>query len=182
MPVTRAVYPAGMTIHSMHRSIGIALFMSSLTALVGCSSYVPPTFRVSNAYVTERSPDATVLEVALDGANGNEIPLELYDVRYTVTIDGKRVFKGRRQPEATLPANGGHVVLVPVAIPQERIDEIGSGPLTGRDLRITGDVIYVLPGSIAELLFDSRIRRPRTRFSATVKIDPPPVPEAESDS
>lgn len=160
----------------------LSLLIAAALQLVGCTSYTPPTFRVTQAYVTERSADATVLQVELDGANGNEIPLPLFDVRYSVTIDGERVFKGRRQPEATLPANGGQVITVPVAIPSEDIASLGTGPLTGRDLRITGDVIYVLPGSIAELMFDSRLRRPRTRFSATVSIEPPPVPEQPSSN
>jgi len=162
----------------MHARAALSVVLAfAFLVLTGCTSYAPPSFRVVGAVVAERTPDATVLEVALDGSNGNEIPLPLFDVRYTVSIDGMRVFEGRRQPEATLPANGAQMIVLPVAIPGEDIAEMGTGPLTGRDLRITGDVIYVLPGSIAELLFDSRLRRPRTRFSATVPVDPPRVPE-----
>lgn len=155
----------------------VAVLLLALVPLVGCTSYAPPTFRVVGVEVAERSTDATVLNVTLDGANGNEIPLPLFDVRYEVSIDGRRVFEGRRQPEATLPANGGQRIVLPVAVPEQDVAQLGPGPLTGRDLRITGSVVYVLPGSIAELLFDSRLRRPRARFGATVPIMPPSVPE-----
>jgi len=116
--------------------------------------------------MTDRSADAYVLTFVVEGRNENDIPLRLESMRYSLSMDGRRVFSGTRVPQATLPARGTQVMEVPASIPSDRAPAMASAT----SYRIGAEVVYELPGSIAEVLFDAKIRRPSTSFSESGTI------------
>jgi hypothetical protein len=120
-----------------------------------------------------QSDEGYVLTFTLLGENPNKSPLPLRQVSYSLSLDGKHVFQGTRSAQATLPAKGSQALTLPVSIP----NDVGAGkgaegagadepPPAGAKAkyRIAGSIEYQLPGSIAELLFDSQIRRPKAGF------------------
>ena len=151
----------------MPRARLIVLLLLSALPLAGCSSYDAPRLAVSSVALGERSDEAVVLVFTLDAANSNDVALPLERVRYTVRLDGRVVFRGTRWAEATLRRVGTQQISLPAAVPLEQM------PKTGRGVpyRITGELIYVTPGEIAQLLFDSGVRRPSVRFSDDGVLD-----------
>jgi hypothetical protein len=141
--------------------------------LASCASPRSPEFSVAGARVGETSSTGTAMVFTLDARNDNDVALPLRDVNYTVELNGQRVFTGTRSAEATLRRLGTQQVTLPAVV-----NHAASGPVRpgagGRvPYRIYGEVTYVTPGQIAEILFDSGVRVPRASFSATGEIELP---------
>lgn len=135
-----------------------ALFPGFLL-LVAC--HASPRFTVTDVAMTGESDEAYVLTFTLLGENPGDEPLPLRRVSYSLTLDETPVFSGTRLAQATLPAHGAQAITLPVSIPAEG----GAPPLgVSANYRISGSVEYLPPGSISELLFDSRLRIPTTGF------------------
>jgi len=132
--------------------------------MVSCSTR-PPTFRVVDIYLSDATPDATILDVLIEGTNTNKEPLPLWEIGYTMAVDGAQVATARRSPEATIPGHGTQVFQIPVAVPSS---VVSPDRLTVGAYRISGSVTYELPGTIAQLFFDSNIRRPIWRCCVAV--------------
>ena len=150
--------------------------------LAGCSSYKPPTLAVTGASVAQESPDGLVLRFTLDATNENEVELPLREVAYAVRLDGREVFRGVRSPEATLRRLGTQQIVVPAAVPAD-----GERPRGVARFEIDGKLSYTTPGSIAQVLFDTGVRRPSVRFRQEGEVDlsaagstEPPPPEPAS--
>lgn len=111
-----------------------------------------------------RSADGQRMVLTLEGRHRNEEEFPLAEARYRVVrvSDGATVFEGVRLAEVSLPPEGGQRFELPVAIPA------AAAVVSGEPLRVAGTVTYELPGTIAELLFDTRVRRPKARFAAEV--------------
>jgi hypothetical protein len=108
------------------------------------------------------------MSFTLDAYNDNEIPLPLRDVTYSVTLDGREVFRGTRSAEATLRRKGVQQLRLPAVIAIEP----GDSPPTGmQEFRLSGTLTYVTPGKIAELLFDTGVRVPSVGFATEGQID-----------
>lgn len=136
--------------------------------LAGCTSYAPPTLSVAGVAVTERTEMGLVLEFTLDAQNVNSVALPLREMRYTLELDGREVFRGYRSPEATLRRYGRQYLRVPVAIALEP----GQAPPSGSvRYRLDGTLTYIVPGEIAQVLFEADVRRPRVRFSETGTLE-----------
>ncbi len=112
------------------------------------------------AELTSESDQGYVVTFTLEGMNDNGFPLPLREVRYRLVLEGQTVFTGQRSAEATLPAGSTGLVYLPVSVPFG--EGVGLPALMVYELR--GEVTYVLPGAIAELLFDNEIRKPRVGF------------------
>ncbi|MBS0197235.1 MAG: LEA type 2 family protein [Planctomycetes bacterium] len=134
-------------------------------ALVGCSSTQAPTFAVTSATMKDRSPDGVVLEFTLDADNPNNEALPLQDVTYDVSLDGKQVFHGVRSAEATLRRYGRQQLTLPACVAAAD----AAGPLA--KYRISGEVVYVVPGAIAQTLFDQEVFRPTANFSGEGTVE-----------
>lgn len=135
-------------------------------ALPGCTTYTPPSLTVSRVAVTERSDAGMVLEFTLDAENVNSVALPLQEMRYTLDLDGREVFRGYRSPEATLRRYGRQQLRVPVAL------EPGQAPPSGSvRYRLDGVLTYLTPGELARVLFESDVRRPKVRFTETGTLD-----------
>lgn len=160
--VRRGVYPRGM-----RRTTALVSLLAVGATLTGCSSYDAPTLSVSSVVLADRSDEAVVLDVTLDAQNTNEVELPLETVEYTVLVDGRVVFEGTRSAEATLRREGAQQIVLPVAIRLDPDVELrGSYPY-----RIRGELTYVTPGEIAQLLFDAGVRRPTVGFSDRGTVD-----------
>lgn len=136
--------------------------------LGACSAYKAPRFTVIDAAATERTAEGVAMLFTLDAVNENDVGLPLRDVRYTVEIDGRKVFSGTRSGEATLRRLGIQKVTLPAVV------RLGaeSPPMAGLSrYRISGQVTYVTPGQIAEILFDTGVRVPTVGFSGSGEID-----------
>ncbi len=144
--------------------------LALVLAVVGCG-HTPPTFEVVGARLAERTDDGVVLHFDLDATNTNQDELPLEVANYSLSIDGKRVFTGRRSPEATLRRFGTQRITLPAAIPLEDPAE-GDALTTGlHRYRLEGSITYLAPGVLADVLFDARVYRPSTRFRDQGQID-----------
>ena len=129
----------------------------------GCSQYRPPAITIGPAAVVERTDEAIALGVELDLTNPNDEPLELREFNYAVSIQGKTVYTGRRAAEATLSAKGTKRLTLPVVVPVAQVP--ATAPDGGIPWSISGNLLYVTPGEIAELLLDTGVRKPKVSFS-----------------
>lgn len=136
--------------------------------LVGCSSSSPPTLRVTEVEVGERTSEGLVLYFNLDAANRNEVELPLEQVRYTLSLDGKEVFRGVRSPEASLRRLGTQPVRFPAVVP---LGPGEPGPSGQTSFEIEGRLEYRSPGEISRLLYDNGIYRPTVSFRDAGRID-----------
>lgn len=135
--------------------------------LAGCSAYRAPAIEVSGARVSQESSQGMVIDFNLSASNANEVDLPLERVRYTVRLNGERVFTGTRSAEATVRRLGTQDFVLPAAIDLTRFDlPAGEVPY-----EITGSVVYVTPGEIAQILFDAGVRRPRSSFRRRGTLD-----------
>ena len=140
------------------------------SALVCAScSLKPPTFAVADIAIADSTPEATILQITLLGENTNSEPTPLYEIQYSMTIDGTVVESARRSPQATIPAHGSQEFVFPVAVPVTAIDP---ARLAVAAYRVSGSVTYILPGTITELFFDSNIRRPSQNFAESGSFAP----------
>lgn len=154
----------------MRVALPICLILSCLP-LAGClRSATPPTLTVTGARVVDRTNEVAIVEFDIAARNDNDIGLPLREVRYTLALDGDTVFTGSRSPEATVRRFGSQSITLPVVVP---LDEL---PPDQRELayRLTGRITYLVPGALAELLFDSRVRRPTVGFEdrGTLELAP----------
>ena len=155
------------------------MLVALVLAAVGCG-HTPPTFEVVGARLAERTDDGVVLEFDLDATNTNQDELPLEVASYSLSIDGKRVFTGRRSPEATLHRFGTQRITLPAAIPLEAPADADALTTGLHRYRLEGSITYLAPGVLADVLFDARVYRPSTRFSDQGQIDfdaPPSDPE-----
>lgn len=135
--------------------------------LAGCSTYAPPTLEFAQPRLVDESPDGFVLAFELDATNANEVELPLRDVRYTVALDG-RTYRGVRSGEASLRRLGTQRLVIPAAFPLSEGQARPAGPVR---YRVEGELRYVTPGEIAQILFDTGVRRPTVTFRHEGTID-----------
>lgn len=139
----------------------------ALVPLLGaCTGVNPPKFRALGVHPGEPSPEGVVLTFELEAKNDNGEPMPLRTAAYTLSVDGRAVFEGRRSPEATIPAFGTQRFELPAVIPYELGIPTGSAPYA-----ITGTVSYLEPGRLQEILFDSGARVPEAPLSVGGTID-----------
>ncbi|MHC4081418.1 MAG: LEA type 2 family protein [Planctomycetota bacterium] len=130
----------------------------------GCSGYRAPAIAVNEVALTEASEEAVALAFALDIRNPNDAALRLHEFRYTLSINGKQVYAGRRAPDATLSAAATQRITLPAVIPYHRLGwTVDTRPAKARYV-MSGRLVYIVPSTIAQLLFDSGVRRPKSSF------------------
>jgi LEA14-like dessication related protein len=131
----------------------------------GCSGFRSPAISVEEVAVIEATDEAVALAFALDLRNPNDAALELFEFRYTLAIDGTQVYAGRRAPDATLAAAATQRLTLPAVIPYHRLGWTTEVHPPQARYALTGQLVYTVPSTIARLLFDSGVRRPKARFS-----------------
>jgi Late embryogenesis abundant protein len=157
----------------------IAVLIFSACLLAGCSSYSAPGLKIASARIAEETGSGLVLDFAIDATNRNEIELPLYEVRYTLRLDGREVFSGVRSPEASLRRFGTQTIHIPAVVAVSPGSPRPTGP---RAYSLDGTLGYITPGQVARVLFDIKVRRPRVGFHEEGSIDlgqaPEPKPQA----
>jgi LEA14-like dessication related protein len=138
--------------------------------LAGCQSYSAPTLSAAEAHATERTGDGAAMRFTLDARNDNDVSLPLRRVEYTVELNGRQVFSGTRSAEATLRRKGTQQIELPAVV---RLDNQQNADLVSGTVRyrLAGDMYYVTPGQLAEVLFDAGVRTPSASFSIEGDID-----------
>lgn len=129
----------------------------------GCSWYHAPDLDVVTVQRAQETEEGMVLSFGLDATNENEVALPLKMVRYSLELEGRRVFSGRRSAEATLRRKGTQRIFLPAAVDWEKVG--GTPPAGDVPYRLSGELSYVTPGQLAEILFDTGVRRPSVHFS-----------------
>lgn len=148
--------------------------LAALACAAGCAGPSPPTLEVTDAVLTEESPEGIVVTFRVRAENRNDDPLPLRTVRYSLTLDGRTAFSGERFAEATIRRQGSQEFFLPVALTVGENGVLRSMPPEhpeGVPYSLSGSVEYQIPGTIAEVLFDSNIRRPTAGFSESGRLD-----------
>ncbi|MEK6701782.1 MAG: LEA type 2 family protein [Planctomycetota bacterium] len=134
----------------------LLLFLSCVTFLAGCSD-TAPRLSVVGVREIERTDQGTVLAIDIDAENANDEAMPLREIGYSISINGRTVFAGARSPEATIRRFGTQRLTVPAVVS-------GSGTSTSGVYEVRGDLEYVAPGRLAEILFDTGVRTPSASF------------------
>lgn len=154
-----------------HRGL-VAIATMALASLFGCSSSAPPTIRVTDARIVEQTSEGVSMVFVLEGTNTNTEEIPLQRVLYSLVIDGQRVFRGERMAEATLRRRGSQTFFLPVSARWEDLPgparAEGDERVIGYELR--GSLQYIAPGALAEVFFDTGMRRPTLHFSIPGEI------------
>lgn len=146
----------------------LTLLITCLPLLGGCLAGARPTFAVADVDVREETNAGLVLAFAINGTNSGDEPLPLRDVRYSLYLDGERVFSGYRSPETTLRRRGTQQLVLPTVI---ALDESMPRPTGQVRFRLDGTVTYLTTSPLVEVLFDAGLVRPSASFSEQGVID-----------
>jgi LEA14-like dessication related protein len=144
----------------------IPLLATVILLLTGCSSSKPPTFKVTSVQLREQNEQGSEFLFQIEAANPNGREVPLYEANYTLSIDGREVFRAVRTPETTLRRYGVQRFTLPVVV---RAQEMPSS--TQIPYRLEGMITYLMPGALAEILFDREIRRPNAPISDGGTLD-----------
>lgn len=144
-------------------------------ALAGCAPYKPPGLRVASVALADQSSAGYVLRFRLDARNDNPEPLPLREVRYALRLDGREVFRGVRGAEATLRRFGTQLIDLPAAVP---VAEGGTPPAGVVRYELEGTLIYVTPGRLGQVFFDTGVARPTLEFRQRGELDLPAAASA----
>ena len=160
-----------MTAHTRTRSAFILLTAATSAALIGCSSGSPPTIEVTRATLVEQTTDGALINLTLRAENPNNRTIPLREVRYTVSAapsDGPTtaLFSGIRSAEATVRQYGTQTFTLPAAMPSDLL------PSAGTPIRISGEITYYAPGTLASTLFELNVVRPTTAFAGQADLQP----------
>lgn len=174
-----------------HRAwfLGGVVAAVSAAGLTGCSAYKAPLFEVIAIEETARSDEALLLTFVLTAENRNDRDLPLEQARYRLSLDGQRVFSGRRSAEAVVRRFGKQTIELPAVVPADQFDLARFDAASELRYTLTGSVEYQTPGELAEVLFDTGVRRPKAGLNASgmISLSPPtgaasPAPAAEVSS
>lgn len=144
----------------------IPLLAAALLLLTGCSSSKPPTFKVTGVQLREQNERASEFLFQIEAANPNGREVPLFEANYTLSIEGREVFRAIRTPETTLRRYGVQRFALPVVIPAEDMPSSLQIPYN-----LNGTITYLMPGALAEILFDREIRRPKATISDSGTLD-----------
>lgn len=136
-----------------------------LAFLSGCAGFRAPVVSVKDVALTGTTDEALAFSFVMDLANPNTAAVPLYEFRYTLAIDGKEVYAGRRAGGVTLGAADSRLVSLPAIVPY---DKVGWTPETlpaSVGYTFTGKLQYNAPNRLAEILFDTGTRRPKVAFA-----------------
>lgn len=156
------------------RAFVVVMFICAF--LAGCSGYRAPSIAVAGAEVIETTEEAMAIRFALDLTNPNQEALELREFDYALAVDGRKVYSGRRSAEATLRAGGTKRLFIPAVLRFDLMGWDADARPAGVGYSLTGSLLYVTPGEIAEILLDTGVRKPRVRFTDAGRVTLEPAP------
>jgi hypothetical protein len=146
--------------------LGVALAAIFGVALAGCSSTKAPTFRVAGVQMREATAQGTELLFIIEASNPNSKEIPLFEASYGVALGGGEAFSARRTPEATLRRYSTQTFTLPVAIPADRMPAGERVPYS-----FAATITYIMPGELAEILFDRDIKKPKSSLRDSGTLD-----------
>lgn len=150
--------------------IAVGLAVVTTFGLGGCVTR--PTAGVEAGELADVTDEAAVLTFTIVARNQGESELPLRMVDYTLSVDGRRVFKGRRSAEATLSRKNEQRIDLPVPVRWADLPEGESS------YRLRGSFSYTLPGIFWRAMFDSGLYRPSADFELEGTLDPSALRES----
>ena len=127
-----------------------------------------PIAQFNGAIVTQSTPEAIALTAQFEIANTNDEPLQLKLYNYTVTSNGRTVYRGKASAEQSVPRWSTTQSSIPIVI--RRADMKGAGETAWH---LTGSLSYIPPKAISETLLKIGIWEPSIQVRANGVIDPP---------
>ena len=153
--------------------IRVLVIISILCSAQGCGVRAPLT-QFTGSSVTQSTPEAIALNANFVISNTNDEPLKLKFYDYTVTADGRTVYRGRASAEQTVPRWATVKGSIPIVIRREYLPAIERV-----DWTLTGRLSYIPPTAIAETLLKSGFWEPTTSVHASdVLYIPPATPHS----
>lgn len=146
------------------RSLSGLLALTVLAGGPGCSGFRAPTITINDVFVADATEEALALQFVMDLSNPNRAAVPLHEFVYTLAIDGKEVYAGRRTGGVTLSAQGSRQLLLPAVIPYSAVGWTADTLPAGVTYTLTGQLQYNAPNRLAQILFDSGVRRPKVSF------------------
>lgn len=156
---------------SMRPGCHAALAAACSIALAGCAG--DPRITVSRVDRVVKGPtaDEYALRIRLENPTGDPLVLDRWN--YSLETDAGR-YSGEWVASRTLPPGTDTEVSIPAVLQHD-------GTAVASRWRVNGSVRYLLPGRLAETLFDIGLSRPEAMFSGEGQIvaaEGSPVPTA----
>lgn len=153
----------------MDRRLGLMLLLPLLFGLPGCLSMAPPVVKVQSIELV--GVDSEAMSLALNGTVSNPHPSEarLLEFDYTLTIDGRAVYRGRHAAEMTLIPGVTREISLPAAFPYAKA---GWSPQQIPDdtaWTMSGSLLYLGEVVLADTLLDLGFR-PTVGYSASGQL------------
>jgi LEA14-like dessication related protein len=150
--------------------IRLLLLGAMLACSAGCSRFSAPTVSVNEVSVIDATQDALALSFVMDLKNPNQAAVPLHEFRYTVSINGKEVYAGRRAGGATLSAVHTRQVLLPAVVPFDKLGWNAQELPASMSYRVQGQLQFIAPNRLAQILFDTGVRKPKVSFKGRGEI------------
>jgi LEA14-like dessication related protein len=146
----------------------------------GCDGFRAPNISVGDVALIDATDEALALSFVMDLDNPNTAAVPLREFRYTLAIDGKEVYAGRRHGGVTLSAVDSRQVSLPAIVPYQALGWTSQTLPASIDYTITGQLQYYAPRRLTQVLFDTGTRRPKIPFSSrgTLKLRREPIEES----
>lgn len=138
---------------------GLTLFTLLLTAVLLGACRAAPQIDVVGHRLGEATSEAQLVEFIVDMSNPDRVPVELRELEYRVSIDGRHVYEGRRAAQRTLQPGETVQMTVPAVIAGNVASDLQG------HYQVTGSLSYIKPGAFERMLRDIGFPRSRTRFS-----------------
>ena len=149
---------------SLIQAVARILPIVFLAAMSGCTGFREPVVTIVGASITETSDSAIGLDLLLELANSNSEAVELNEFTYAITINGTGTYRGRWAASATLPSNGSRQLVIPAVVRYDQMGWTENSLPAEASFGISGSLHYIAPGDIAEILFDTGVRKPKVSF------------------
>ena len=149
----------GLRRHPTTRKRGAAGFVLGLAVLGGCA--VPPQITVRSVDVVAQGQNAVQVAIRMDMRNDSDEPVKLDMWEYSLTGAGQRVYSGRWSAGMTLPPRETVVASIPAVVPG------AVPPGEGWAWSTSGNVTFLAPSRLAEVLYEIGLSRPTQTFSGS---------------
>lgn len=140
--------------------VTIALVAASVSTVAGCAGDPRVTVTGVDRVVKGSAADEYAVRVRLENPTGDSLVLDRWN--YSLDTDAGR-YSGEWVASRTLPPGTDTEVSIPAVLPRE-------GTAVASRWRVNGSVRYLLPGRLAETLFDMGLSRPEAMFSGEGQI------------
>lgn len=121
--------------------------------------------------MVEATDEALALAFVLDLTNPNPAAVELDEFTYTVSIDGMKVYAGRRAAEATLGASGSRRITIPAVIPFHDLGWTARTLPADAAYKIRGRLRYLAPSQLARIFLDTNVLKPGVGFAGEGRVE-----------